>query len=200
MINDTHLVRLMKKAHKGGGLRVWRLDYDYALVHGPGDDMDSLFMTSGFWATLMPMEQVPGKVLGTLAEWLHRLPYCGEALHLMKGMEPEQLVDEGTRGETILNTAPPNADASHDCKATRFYIGDSRVFQRRDLSFVLVNMELLALLDNRVNMGRMATDETAVYWGDPDSLEHVWCTLHRNVPEKDLERLQQQNFWEDSNE
>lgn len=187
MINEKALVRLMKDAYGGGGLKVWRLDYDYKYGCAASDATDSLLITSGFWTALAPMERVPSKALATIVEWNRRLLYCGEALQLMKKTEP-LVLEENARGESILETVP-DRHRLNDCKLTKFIIEYKRVFQLQDLSFVTVSEELLELLADRRNMAQVSSDRNSLYWKDPDTDECVWLGLRRDVKQQDLARL-----------
>ena len=53
----------MKAAYSGGGLNVWRLDWE---------GFDALFINSGYWAVLMPMSYAPSKVLALITEYAER--------------------------------------------------------------------------------------------------------------------------------
>ena len=53
----------MKAAYSGGGLNVWRLDWE---------GFDALFISSGYWAVLMPMSYAPSKVLALITEYAER--------------------------------------------------------------------------------------------------------------------------------
>lgn len=65
-MNDKKLVRLMKDAYKGGGVKIWRAANDVLYLAGPG------------WACAMLWEYTPGSVLGLIASWCHGLPHKGE--------------------------------------------------------------------------------------------------------------------------
>lgn len=65
-MNEKKLVKLMKAAYKGGGVKVWRSAKDVLCLAGPG------------WACAMLWKYVPGPVLGLIAGWCHSLPHKGE--------------------------------------------------------------------------------------------------------------------------
>ena len=65
-MNEKKLVKLMKAAYKGGGVKVWRSAKDVLCLVGPG------------WACAMLWKYVPGPVLGLIAGWCHGLPHKGE--------------------------------------------------------------------------------------------------------------------------
>ena len=81
-LNEKILAALMKAAYKGGGLKVWRLEWHVT---------DCLMLSSGFWTVLMAMDDMPGKALGLLAEWMRHLPLMNEAYLLQHKQEPEEL-------------------------------------------------------------------------------------------------------------
>lgn len=65
-MSERKLVKLMKAAYKGGGVKVWRSAKDVLCLVGPG------------WACAMLWKYVPGPVLGLIAGWCHGLPHKGE--------------------------------------------------------------------------------------------------------------------------
>ena len=69
MINAKKLVREMKAAYKGGGLKIWRQEWAV---------QDYLGISSGYWLLLIPMSAAPGPVLGLITEWLLGLPVIGQ--------------------------------------------------------------------------------------------------------------------------
>lgn len=80
-MNEKKLVKLMKAAYKGGGVKVWRSAKDVLCLVGPG------------WACAMLWKYVPGPVLGLIAGWCHGLPHKGEGWWCMDayGDAPDQL-------------------------------------------------------------------------------------------------------------
>lgn len=80
-MNEKKLVKLMKTAYKGGGVKVWRAPNDVLYLAGPG------------WACAMLWKYVPGPVLGLIAGWCHGLPHKGEGWWCMDayGDAPDQL-------------------------------------------------------------------------------------------------------------
>ncbi len=81
ILNEKKLVKLMKAAYKGGGVKVWRSAKDVLCLVGPG------------WACAMLWKYVPGPVLGLIAGWCHGLPHKGEGWWCMDayGDAPDQL-------------------------------------------------------------------------------------------------------------
>ena len=81
ILNEKKLVKLMKAAYKGGGVKVWRSAKDVLCLVGPG------------WACAMLWKYVPGPVLGLIAGWCHGLPHKGEGWWCMDayGDAPEEL-------------------------------------------------------------------------------------------------------------
>lgn len=80
-MNEKKLVKLMKTAYKGGGVKIWRATNDVLYLAGPG------------WACVMLWTYTPGPVLGLIASWCHGLPrlyqgwWCLDAY----GDAPEEL-------------------------------------------------------------------------------------------------------------
>ena len=61
-MNEKVLIKLMKAAYKGGGVKLWRSTNDVLYLCGAG------------WACAMLWKYVPGPVLGLIATWCHGLP------------------------------------------------------------------------------------------------------------------------------
>ncbi len=80
-MNEKTLVKLMKTAYKGGGVKVWRAPNDILYLAGPG------------WACAMLWKYVPGPVLGLIAAWCHSLPEAGQGWWCLDayGDAPEEL-------------------------------------------------------------------------------------------------------------
>lgn len=80
-MNEKKLVKLMKTAYKGGGVKVWRSAKDVLCLVGPG------------WACAMLWKYVPGPVLGLIASWCHGLPHLCQGWWCMDayGDAPEEL-------------------------------------------------------------------------------------------------------------
>lgn len=82
-MNEKTLIKLMKAAYKGGGVKVWRSPKDVLYLCGPG------------WACGMLWKYVPGPVLGLVASWCHGLPEKGQGWWCLKdcGEDPESVND-----------------------------------------------------------------------------------------------------------
>lgn len=80
-MNDKKLVRLMKSAYKGGGVKIWHSTNDVLCLVGPG------------WACAMLWKYTPGPVLGLIASWCHGLPRLCQGWWCMDayGDAPEEL-------------------------------------------------------------------------------------------------------------
>lgn len=102
-MNDKKLVRLMKDAYKGGGVKIWRAANDVLYLAGPG------------WACAMLWEYTPGSVLGLIASWCHGLPRlcqgwwcmdaCGDTPEELDGIpEPIPTLQDAPVMEESLNT------------------------------------------------------------------------------------------------
>lgn len=82
-LNEKALVKLMKAAYKGGGVKVYRTERDVLCLCGPT------------WACAMLWKYVPGPVLGLIAGWCHGLPEKGQGWWCMDayGEQPEPVPD-----------------------------------------------------------------------------------------------------------
>lgn len=80
-MNEKKLVKLMKAAYKGGGVKIWRAPNDVLYLAGPG------------WACAMLWKYTPGPVLGLIASWCHGLPHLCQGWWCMDayGDAPEKL-------------------------------------------------------------------------------------------------------------
>lgn len=80
-MNEKKLVKLMKAAYKGGGVKIWRAPNDVLYLAGPG------------WACAMLWKYTPGPVLGLIASWCHGLPRLCQGWWCMDayGDAPEEL-------------------------------------------------------------------------------------------------------------
>lgn len=80
-MNEKKLVKLMKAAYKGGGVKIWRATNDVLYLAGPG------------WACAMLWKYTPGPVLGLIASWCHGLPRLCQGWWCMDayGDAPEEL-------------------------------------------------------------------------------------------------------------
>ena len=81
MINESALVRAMKREYKG-------LGYDIT------NATDRLYIRGGIWFAELPWKSVPGKVLGLIAEHLRGMPAPGETIHLQNGEEPQTVLED----------------------------------------------------------------------------------------------------------
>lgn len=81
MINESALVRAMKREYKG-------LGYDIT------NATDRLYICGPVWFVEMPWKSVPGKVLGLIAEHLRGMPEPGETIHLQNGEEPQSVLED----------------------------------------------------------------------------------------------------------
>lgn len=99
-MNEKILVKMMKAAYKGGGVKVWRSQKDVLCLCGPG------------WACAMLWKYVPGPVLGLIAGWCHGLPDKGAGWWCLDayGDEPEP-VDEMPAPLATLQRHPVQMDS-----------------------------------------------------------------------------------------
>lgn len=81
MINESALVRAMKREYKG-------LGYDIT------NATDRLYIRGGIWFAELPWKSVPGKVLGLIAEHLRGMPEPGQTIHLQNGEEPQTVLED----------------------------------------------------------------------------------------------------------
>lgn len=81
MINESALVRVMKREYKG-------LGYDIT------NATDRLYIRGGIWFAELPWKSVPGKVLGLIAEHMRGMPELGQTIHLQNGEEPQTVLED----------------------------------------------------------------------------------------------------------
>lgn len=187
-MNDKALVRLMKEAYKGGGVKVWRTEWRY---------IDLLVISTGFWAMAMPMEQAPGKVLGLLGEWLRRLPLIGEAYLLRSKLEPEPLAPTVEVMMELLDGTDEGRFAV-DLKPTPFYVGDKRALQRRDnRQMLFFTAELLELADGFLHTGAALEDGGLAQWRQADADVKVWIWPRKDVAPERAAILAQYDCWKE---
>ncbi|WP_418972335.1 hypothetical protein [Allofournierella sp.] len=185
-MNEKALVRLMKEAYKGGGVKVCRVDWSY---------LDLLVISTGFWAVSMPMEQAPGKVLGLLGEWLRRLPLIGEAYLLRNKADPERL-DPAQKSATELLSRREGCQFAVDLKPTPFYVGNKRALQRRDdRQMLFFTAGLLELVDGFLHTGATDTDGDLAQWQQVDTDITVWICPRVDVDPERAAILAKYNSW-----
>ena len=80
-MNEKKLVKLMKAAYKGGGVKIWRSTRGVRYLAEPR------------WACAMLWKYTPGPVLGLIASWCHGLPRLCQGWWCMDayGDAPEEL-------------------------------------------------------------------------------------------------------------
>ena len=86
MINESALVRAMKREYKG-------LGYDIT------NATDRLYIRGNIWFAELPWTSVPGKVLGLIAEHMRGMPEPGQTIHLQNGEEPQQVMEDVAAGD-----------------------------------------------------------------------------------------------------
>ena len=94
-MNEKTLVKLMKAAYKGGGVKVYRSQHDVLCLCGAG------------WACALLWKYVPGPVLGLIASWCHGLPDKGQGWWCMDayGEEPAPVPEIPDPLRTLQNSA-----------------------------------------------------------------------------------------------
>lgn len=185
MINEKALLKLMKSAYKGGGLRVAR----QAMT------TDRLILRTGNWAVSLPMDAVPGKVLGLLAEWMRELPLIGQSWLLISGEEPErQTAPDDTLD--VLQEAARAGLYAEGMKPAGLIIREYEVFQLGDGEILLFRPDLVDLVRSRANMGLYYGDDESAYWQDEETGAEAWL-LSTRAPGSDelVGHLTQFNFW-----
>lgn len=187
--NDKALVRLMKSAYKGTGVKVYRTEQDALFLHG------------GFWAAAMPYSNVPGSVLGQLACWLHGLPRQGEALWLIYD-DPQPRPLDGTLPELgALTTA---ARPLEDLKLTNVICGKIQAVQQRSgviRWFDACAVQTLGSLPAWGGELLCAADGTLWgRWADADTGTVFWLETLDHVPAALSETLGAYNFWQSGTE
>lgn len=185
MINEKALLKLMKSAYKGGGLRVAR----QAMT------TDRLTLRAGAWAVSLPMDVVPGKVLGLLAEWMRELPLIGQSWLLISGEEPErQTVPDDTLA--ALQEATRAGLYSEGMKPAGLIIREYEVFQLGDGEILLFRPDLIDLVRSRGNMGLYNGEDESAWWQDEETGAEAWL-LSTRAPGSDgiVGHLAGFNFW-----
>lgn len=190
-MNDKALVRLMKEAYKGGGVKVWRAEWDY---------QDLLLISTGYWAMAMPMDQTPGKVLGLLGEWLRRMPLIGEAYLLRHKAEPERLEVQHDTMPRLLGQKDELA-FSVDLKPTSFFVGSAQALQRRDnRQMIFFTSELLELAEGMLHTGAAREDGLLAMWYHPDRDITVWICPRNDVAPERAALLAKYDCWGERNQ
>ena len=185
LINEKALLKLMKSAHKGGGLRVAR----------QAVTSDCLILRAGHWAVILPMDAVPSKVLGLLAEWMRELPLIGQSWLLLSGEEPERqpvpddvlvALQEATRAGLYCRGMKPAGLIIRECE----------VFQLGDGEILLFRTDLIDLVRNRDNMGLYNGEDESALWQDEETGAAAWL-LSSRAPGSDglVGHLSCFNFW-----
>ena len=115
MINESALVRAMKREYKG-------LGYDIT------NATDRLYIRGGIWFAELPWKSVPGKVLGLIAEHLRGMPEPGQTIHLQNGEEPQTVLEDvvATDLSRWLNTKITRSGA---IERTMLQAGELVIFQ-----------------------------------------------------------------------
>ena len=188
LINEKALLKLMKSAYKGGGLRVARQDR-------PGLSTDCLALRAGHWAVLLPMDAAPGKVLGLLAEWMRELPLIGQSWLLLSGEEPERQAEP----DNVLAALQNAARAGLYCQGMKpagLTLRECDVFQLGDGEILLFAPDLLDLVRSQANMGLYCAAVAEAYWQDEETGTEVWLWASL-APGSDglIEHLAGFNFW-----
>lgn len=115
MINESALVRAMKREYKG-------LGYDIT------NATDRLYICGPVWFVEMPWKSVPGKVLGMIAEHLRGMPAPGETIHLQSGEEP-QVVLEDVAADDLARWLDTKIPESGGIERTMLQAGNLVIFQ-----------------------------------------------------------------------
>lgn len=186
-LNSKVLVRLMRNAYKGGGVKVYRQD-------------NTLFISSGWWAVATPWQYVPGNVLGVLAEWLHHLPRAYEGVWCIKGNEDGfgDLTDETSGFCTLTERTAPVSDL----KLLALYAGEQQAGQAADASVFWFPTDAMQMLDGS-KAGELLRCEDNTLWGrwyDEEYAAVVWVQTSNRVPSKLTQKLSEYNFREGDNE
>lgn len=160
-MNEKTLVKLMKTAYKGGGVKVWRAHNDILYLAGPG------------WACAMLWKYVPGPVLGLIAAWCHSLPEAGQGWWCLDaaGEEPEPL-DGMPEPLPALGSALPLPGGQ--LLALKLTCGAYQAAQRADRRIVWFEMTCIDLLDRltTVGGGELLPGPDGAPWGrwhDPET-------------------------------
>lgn len=185
MLNEKALLKLMKSAYKGGGLRAAR-----ETSRG-----DRLTLRTGSWAVSLWMDEVPGKVLGLLAEWIRELALPGQSWLLLSGEEPErQLVPDDTLA--ALRQATQAGLYCQGMKPAGLTMRGYDLFQLGDGEILLFRTDLIDLVRSRANMGLYNGEDESALWQDEETGAEVWL-LSSRTPDSDglVDHLACFNFW-----
>ena len=115
MMNESALVRAMKREYKG-------LGYDIT------NATDRLYICGPVWFAELPWTSVPGKVLGLIAEHMRGMPEPGQTIHLQNGEEPQTVLEDVAAGDLQrwLNT---KTNRNGEIVRTIFHAGALVLFQ-----------------------------------------------------------------------
>lgn len=116
MINESALVRAMKREYKG-------LGYDIT------NATDRLYIRGGIWFAELPWKSVPGKVLGLIAEHLRGMPAPGETIHLQNGEEPQTVLEDMAATDLSLWLNTTINPWSGEIERTMLQAGQLVIFQ-----------------------------------------------------------------------
>lgn len=187
MINAKKLVREMKTAYKGGGLKIWRQEWAV---------QDYLGINSGYWLLLIPMSAAPGPVLGLITEWLRALPVIGQGWLLVKDREAERLTADTWPD---LEKAYPLRDAywrsQMDMRPTNLQVDGYAAFQRRDGRIELFAADQLQIIGTELNMGLCEEDGRFAMWKDSETGVRFLIAPRHVMQTEELEHLAQFDFW-----
>lgn len=165
---------------------MWRLEWHVT---------DCLMLSSGFWAVLMAMDDMPGKALGLLAEWMRHLPLMNEAYLLQHKQEPEELNVQHEDMRTLLDKEEDGAFCV-DVKLTPFWVGEKRAAQRHDnRRMVFFTSELIELASAFPQTGAVQQDGGLARWYHPEKGIRVWLAARRDVEPERAAVLERYDCW-----
>ena len=158
-MNEKVLIKLMKAAYKGGGVKLWRSTNDVLYLCGAG------------WACAMLWKYVPGPVLGLIATWCHGLPRLCQGWWCLDAAdgEPEPV----TGIPEPLNTLQHSAVTDEGLLTMDLVCMGYRAVQGKDLSilwFDAAGIEMLGKLT--LFGGDLTSGPDGMPWGrwhDPET-------------------------------
>ena len=162
MINESALVRAMKREYKG-------LGYDIT------NATDRLYIRGAVWFAELPWASVPGKVLGLIAEHLRGMPAPGETIHLQSGGEPQRVMED-IAATDLARWMDQASDLRGEIERTKLKAGNMVIYQ--DPS----NLECYGLLDYVADIAEDAESAGEIYedgrcrWWMADGIVTALCS------------------------
>ena len=159
-MNEKVLIKLMKAAYKGGGVKLWRSANDVLYLCGAG------------WACAMLWKYVPGPVLGLIATWCHGLPRLCQSWWCLDAAdgEPEPVNSIPEPLNTLQHSAVTDDEGllTMDLVCTGY-----RAVQGKDLSILWFDAAGIEMLGKLTRFGGdLTSGPDGMPWGrwhDPET-------------------------------